>query len=90
MIKPIRNNVVVKCFPGSEYSEGGILVPESARQPSNKVKVIAVGNGTAKKKMTLKAGDIGYRVKGWGEPFELDGETYYIMDASAVIALTDN
>jgi co-chaperonin GroES (HSP10) len=40
--------------------------------------------------MTLKPGDIGYRVKGWGEPFELNGETYYIMDASAVIALTDN
>lgn len=89
MLKPIRNNVLVKCFPPSETTEGGLFVPESARQPSNKVKVLAVGTGTAKRKMTLKAGDVGFRVKNWGEPIEIDGELYYLMDASAIISLTD-
>ena len=87
MIQPVRNNVFVKCFPGREVSEGGVIVPESMRRPSNKVEVVAVGQGLPKKPMKLKVGDIGYRVKDWGNEIVIDGETYYQMDASAIIAL---
>jgi len=87
MIRPVRNYVLVKCFPGSEYSEGGIIVPDSVRGDSDKVEVVAVGTGTPKKPMKLKKGDIGYRVKSWGQEIEDNGEKYYLMDASAVIAL---
>lgn len=88
MMKPVRNNVLVKCFKGSNVSEGGILVPDSVVGDSNKVEILAVGSGTPKKPMKLKAGSIGYRVKDWGEPIEYKNEKYYIMDASAIIALT--
>jgi chaperonin GroES len=87
MIQPIRNNVLVKCFKGSEKSEGGILVPEAFRKESNKVEVIAVGNGLPQKPMKLKKGDIGHRVKDWGQEIVENGEKYYLMDASAIIAL---
>lgn len=87
MIKPIRNNILVKCFESSEISEGGIFVPENARTESNKVEIIAVGTGLPNKPMRLKAGDIGYRVKDWGQEIEENGEKYYLMDASAIIAL---
>lgn len=87
MIKPILENVVVKPFLGSEISEGGLFIPDSARKPSNKVKVVAVGNGTKKNPMKLKEGDIGYRVKLWGVEIEINGETHYLMNESAIIAI---
>ncbi len=87
MIKPIRNNVLVKCFPPKEFTDGGLFVPENARQESNKVEIIAVGSGLPKKPMRLKAGDVGHRVKDWGQQIEENGQKYYLMDASAIIAL---
>lgn len=87
MIQPIRNNVLVKCFESSGVSEGGIFIPETAMIDSNKVQVVAVGNGTAKKPMKRKVGDIGFRVKDWGQEIYDNGEKYYLMDESAIIAL---
>ena len=36
-MKPVRNNILTKPFPPDEISEGGILVPESARKENNKM-----------------------------------------------------
>jgi chaperonin GroES len=87
MIQPIRNNVLVKCFEGDNVSKGGIIVPDAYKKESNKVEVVAVGNGSTKKPMRLKEGDIGYRVKDWGTEIIEDGQKYYLMDESAIIAL---
>lgn len=86
-MQPIRNYVLVKPFPPDEISEGGIFVPESARKESNKVHIVAVGNGTAEKPMQFRAGQVGYRVKDWGTLVEVDGEIHYLMDSSAIIAI---
>lgn len=83
---PIRTQVLVKPFPSDEISEGGIFVPLSARRPSNKVKVIKVGNGTKEKPMKLKEGMTGFRVKDWGCDVMIDGELHFIMDQDAIIA----
>ena len=83
MIQPIRKNVLVTCFESDSISQGGIIVPESYKVYSNKVKVIAVG-GMVK---GLKKGDVGHRVKDWGEPIIEYGQKYYLMDESAIIAL---
>lgn len=85
-MKPVRNNILTKPFPPDEISEGGIFVPESARQESNKMRVIAVGNGTKERKMIFNPGDVVYRVKDWGTPVDIDGERYYLMDQNGIIA----
>lgn len=87
MIQPVLHNVLVKPFKGSEISEGGLFIPDSIRKPSNRVEIVAVGNGTPKRPMKLKLNTIGYRVKDWGEPIEIDGELHYIMNEAAIIAL---
>lgn len=87
MIQPILHNVVVKPFMSSEISKGGLFIPDSVRKPSNKVKVVAAGNGTKKRPMLLKEGDIGYRVQDWGQEIIIDGEKHFIMEQSAIIAL---
>lgn len=78
---------MVKPFPSDEVSEFGIIVPESLRTPSNKVKVVKVGNGTKDKPMKLKAGQSGYRVKDWGCEVLIEGELYFIMDQDAILAI---
>lgn len=86
MIRPIRNQVLVKLFQGDEMSAGGIIVSEAHRAESNKGKVVAVGNGTKGKPMQFKEGDIVYRVQGHGEPFDIGGERFYMMDQNTILA----
>lgn len=75
-------NIIVKPYPSSEFSEGGLVVPDSVKKPSNKVLVTSVGG-----KVTLvKEGQTGFRVKSWGDPIEIDGELHFIMNQAAIIA----
>jgi co-chaperonin GroES (HSP10) len=83
---PIRNQVLVKPFPGDEMSEGGIIVPENVRKPSNRVLVIKTGNGTKDKPMRMRGGIVAYRVKDWGCPVEIGGELHFLMDEGALLA----
>jgi chaperonin GroES len=84
---PIRDQILIKPFAGDEISEGGIFVPISVRKPSNKGVVVAIGNGTAKKKMQFKEGDRVFRVKSWGQEVLVNGELHYIMSQDAILAL---
>lgn len=83
---PVRTQILVKPFPSDEISDGGIFVPLSARKTSNKVEIVAVGNGTPKRPMLLKAGQTGYRVKDWGCEVIVNGEKHFIMDQDAILA----
>jgi chaperonin GroES len=86
MIQPIKNQIVLKCFQVAEKSAGGIIVPENARPLGNKGEIVAVGKGTPKRPMKLKVGQIAYRVKDWGQIFEENGQKYFIMEDSAILA----
>jgi chaperonin GroES len=85
-MKPVLSQILFKPFPSPEQTESGLFVPENARPVNNKGTIVAVGNGTKEKPMRLKVGDVGYRVQNWGEGFIMDGEIYFLMDASAIIA----
>ena len=87
MLQPIRNQIVFKPFLGDEKSVGGIIVPENARGESDKGVIVAVGQGTRHKPMLLEENTVAHRVHAWGEPIEENGERFYIMEDSAIIAL---
>ena len=87
MIQPVRNNVLVKCLDNGNISSGGIFLSEAHKEDSNKVEIVAVGTGLPNKPMRLKAGQIGHRVKDWGQQIQEGNEKYYLMDQSAIIAL---
>lgn len=86
-MQPIRSNVLAKPYPPDEISEGGIFIPESARSESNKMLIIAVGNGTKDRPMKFKAGQTAYRVKEWGTPVDIAGERHYLMDQDSILAV---
>jgi len=85
-IRPILTNVLVKPCESDGVSAGGILVPESFREESNKMEVIAVGNGKKDKPMRFKQGETVFRVKDWGTPIEENGTLMYLMDQDALLA----
>lgn len=86
MIKPIRENVLVKPFMADSVSSGGIIVSDAHKAPSNKVEVIAVGNGTKKLPMNWKPGDIAFRVKDVGDEVIINGELHFICKSNWLIA----
>ena len=90
MVKPIRNNIIFKPYKGDAQSVGGILVPDSVRGESDKGIIVAVGNGTNHRPMLSKEGWEGYRVHKWGEPIDENGERFYLMEDSAIIAINQN
>lgn len=85
-MRPIRDNILVKPYPADEISEGGIFVPETAREISNKVLVVSAGNGKAGKPMEFKPGDTAFRVKDCGTEVLIDGELHFIVKNSWLIA----
>ena len=87
MITPIKGQILVKPLMADYESVGGIIVPDSFKEESNKVEIVAVGMGTKQRPMYLKKGDIGFRVKSWGTPIEDEGVLYYLMEQDSIIAL---
>ncbi len=86
-MRPVRNQILVKPFPPNELTQGGLVVPDSVKKPSNKVTIVDVGNGTASRPMRLKRGDVGFRVKAWGQEVLIDGESFFLMEDNAILAL---
>jgi len=83
---PIKNQILFKPLLSSETTEGGLFVPENARDVNDKGIVVKVGDGTKERPMLLKEGTIAHRVHLWGEPLIIDGELFYMMDEKAIIA----
>lgn len=79
MIKPIRDNILVKPCVSDNISSGGIYVPNSFKEISNKVEVIAVGNGIKGRKMEFKKGDIVSKIKGCGTEVLVNGELHLLI-----------
>lgn len=84
---PVRQNILVRPLESDNISDGGIIVPDSCKKDSNKVEVVAVGNGTKDKPMKRKIGEIGYRVKDCGTEILIDGVKHFLLDQSWIIAL---
>lgn len=45
MLKPLGDRVVLKLIEAPEMTEGGIVLPQDAKNPTNRARVVAVGPG---------------------------------------------
>lgn len=86
MIRPIRNQVLLRPYPSEEKSVGGIIVSEAHREVNNKMVVVAVGEGVPGKPMQLKPGDTVFRVLNWGQPIQEGEVVYYLMAQESLLA----
>ena len=91
-IKPLSDRVVVKPAPAEEKAQGGIIIPDSAKEKPQKGKVVAVGPGKASEagtivEMTVKVGNEILYGKYSGTEVTIDGEDYLIVRESDILAI---
>lgn len=89
-LKPTLNRVVVTRDEAAGKTEGGILLPDSAKGKSARGTVVAVGRGRYQDgkfiETMAKVGDKVLFGSYAGTEVELDRKTYLIMDDSEILA----
>ena len=85
-IKPLADRVLIKPTTAEEKTQGGIIIPDSAKEKPLKGEVLAVGKGTKDEEMVLKVGDKVLYGKYAGTEIEIEGEKLMIMKQSDVLA----
>jgi chaperonin GroES len=91
-IKPLADRVVVKPIEEEEKKQGGIIIPDTAKEKPQKGEVVAVGPGKVddngkRVPMEVKVGDKVLFGKYAGTEVEIDGEQYLIMRESDILAI---
>ena len=91
-VTPLGDRVLIQRTEAEEKSQGGILLPDSAKEKPAQGTVIAVGAGKInadgeRVEMTLKAKDKVLFSSYAGSEIKLDGEDYLIMGEDEVLAV---
>ncbi len=93
-IRPLGDKIVIKVIEDAEQTSGGIFIPDSAKEKSQKGEVIAVGTGKMTEKgerepMDVKVGEIVLFAKYAGTDVKVSDETLKIMSVSDVLGVIE-
>jgi len=91
-IKPVGDHVLVKRADPADVSEGGIVLPETAKDKPKEGKIVAIGNGRVlddgkRSKFQVKAGDRILFSSYAGTEVKYDGEDYLVMDETDILGV---
>ena len=91
-IKPLSDRVVIKPAPADEKVQGGIIIPDTAKEKPQKGEIVAVGPGKTSDtgeliKMSVKVGDSVLYGKYSGTEVTIDNEDYLIVRESDILAV---
>ena len=93
-IRPLYDRIVVKRIEEKETIQGGIIIPDSAKEKPQEGEVVAVGQGKRLENgkvvaLDVKAGDRILFGKYSGSEIKLDGEEYQIMREDEVLGILE-
>jgi chaperonin GroES len=93
-IRPLYDRIVVKRVEEKEQMQGGLYIPDSAKEKPQEGEVVAVGKGKRLENGTtvpldVQAGDHILFGKYSGNDIKLDGEEYLIMREDEVLGILD-
>lgn len=91
-IKPLSDRVVIKPAPADDKVQGGIIIPDTAKEKPQKGKVVAVGPGKVSDAgqtipMGVKKGDEVLYGKYSGTEVTIEKEEYLIVRESDILAV---
>ncbi len=91
-IKPLADRVVIKPALPDEKVQGGIIIPDTAKEKPQKGEVVAVGSGKVSDSgetiaLSVKVGDTVLYGKYAGTEVTIDGEEYLIVRESDILAV---
>ncbi|MDH7577087.1 MAG: co-chaperone GroES [Bacillota bacterium] len=94
MLKPLGDHVLVKPLSKEEKTEGGIILPDTAKEKPQEGEVIAVGPGRLLENGTrvqpeVKVGDKVIYSKYGGNEVKIEGVEYLIMRENDILAIKE-
>ncbi len=94
-IRPLYDRIVVKRIEQKENMQGGLYIPDSAKEKPQEGEVVAVGKGKRLDDgkvvpLDLKPGDRILFGKYSGSDIKMDGEEYLIMREDEVLGILEN
>jgi chaperonin GroES len=94
-IRPLHDRVVVKRIEEGETMQGGLYIPDSAKEKPQQGEVVAVGKGkrTEDGKINPLDVQVGDRIlfgKYSGNDIKLDGTEYLIMREDEILGVLTN
>ena len=93
MLKPLGDRVLVEIVEdGEQKTAGGLFVPDTAKEKSQRGKVVAVGSGRtldsgSKVAIEVKVGDVVYFAKYGGTEVNVEGVDYTILSERDILAV---
>ena len=93
-IRPLYDRVVVKRIEDKETMQGGLYIPDSAKEKPQEGEVVAVGQGKRLESgkvvaLDVKAGDRILFGKYSGSEIKLDGQEYIIMREDEILGILE-
>ena len=93
-IRPLYDRIVVKRIEQKETMQGGLYIPDSAKEKPQEGEVVAVGKGKRLEDgkvvpLDVQAGDRILFGKYSGSEIKLDGEEYMIMREDEVLGILE-
>ena len=92
--RPLHDRVLVKRLEGDEKTNGGIIIPDTAKEKPSEGKVIAVGSGVRGEDgklvpLDVKKGDKIIFGKWSGTEVKIDGDELLIMKESDIMGIVE-
>jgi len=93
-IRPLHDRVVVQRIEEDDKTEGGLYIPETAKEKPIQGKVIAVGEGKTldngeKRPMSVKEGDTVVFAKYAGTEVSVGGEDVLVMREDDIMGIVE-
>ncbi|SRR5579883_1116513 len=94
-LRPLYDRIVVRRIEQQEQKQGGIIIPDSAKEKPQEAEVVAVGRGKRLEDGTVAPLDVkvGDRIlfgKYSGSEVKMDGQEYLIMREDEVLGVIEN
>ncbi len=93
-VRPLHDRVLIKRQDLNEKTEGGIIIPETAKEKPQEGKVVSVGKGRVLddgtlKPLDVKKGDVILFSKYGGTEITIEGEEHMILREDEILAVVD-
>jgi len=94
MLKPLADHIIVQVVTEEQKTQGGIVLPDTAKEKPQEASVIAVGPGRlldngSRVSPEGKTGDRVIFAKYSGTEIKIDGDEYLILRESDVLAVRE-
>lgn len=83
-VKPLGERLLIKPVKEEKKTEGGIVLPDTAKEKPQKAEVVAIGDKV--EDLNVQVGDKVIFAKYAGTEIKIDDEDYILIDANDILA----